>query len=97
QERTTMIKGYICCMPLAFSLGALGAQAYPVANLQVTSMHLSDLQKTTATCWWRNSVRHCAYGYRSWGYRGPYYPEAYRLGSRRWWQEMDRAGRGGRR
>jgi hypothetical protein len=55
-------------------------------------------------CWWRNGVRRCrwvrTYGYRPTyrgrGYDGPHYPEAYRTGSQRWWQEMDRQDRGGR-
>ena len=55
-------------------------------------------------CWRRNGERHCRwYGspYRGNGYgygysRGPTYPEAYRTGSSRWWQEMDREDRGGR-
>jgi hypothetical protein len=46
-------------------------------------------------CWWRNGVRHCQ-RYRVYGYSGPHYPEAYRTGSSRWWQEMDREDRGGR-
>jgi hypothetical protein len=49
-------------------------------------------------CWWRHGVRHCRY-YRSggtYGYTGPHLPEAYRTGSSRWWQEMDRQDRGGR-
>jgi len=46
-------------------------------------------------CWWRNGVRHCR-SYGVYGYSGPHYPEAYRTGSSRWWQEMDRQDRGGR-
>ena len=57
-------------------------------------------------CYWRGGHRHCRWygsrhrgpGYRGYGYRyyGPLYPEAYRTGSSRWWQEMDREDRGGR-
>jgi hypothetical protein len=50
------------------------------------------------TCWWRHGVRHCRYhrGVRFYRYGGPHLPEAYRTGSTRWWQEMDRQDRGGR-
>jgi hypothetical protein len=49
-------------------------------------------------CWWRHGVRHCRHygGGRTYGYSGPHLPEAYRTGSSRWWQEMDRQDRGGR-
>jgi len=52
-----------------------------------------------AYCWFRHGVRHCRgahrYAYRS-GYREYNIPEAYPTGSSRWWEEMDRQGRGGR-
>ena len=49
-------------------------------------------------CWWRHGVRHCRHygGARAYRYSGPHLPEAYRTGSTRWWQEMDRQDRGGR-
>ena len=59
-------------------------------------------------CWWRQGHRHCRwydapyrgdgyYPYRGEGYYyGPTLPEAYPVGSSRWWQEMDREDRGGR-
>jgi hypothetical protein len=59
-------------------------------------------------CWWRHGHRHCRWydaPYRSEGYipyrgegyyYGPTLPEAYPVGSSRWWQEMDREDRGGR-
>jgi len=59
----------------------------------------SDVEQVAyRNCWWRHGVRHCRYyrGARSYGYSGPHLPEAYRTGSSRWWQEMDRQDRGGR-
>jgi hypothetical protein len=52
-------------------------------------------------CWWRKGVRHCRWyeGSRR-RPRGGYSvhdPDAYPIGSSRWWQEMDRENRGGRR
>jgi hypothetical protein len=59
-----------------------------------------SIEKVAARCWWRNGRRHCSYGYRSYRrsqYREYGFPENYRSGSTRWWQEMDRQERGGRR
>ena len=59
----------------------------------------SDVEQVAyRRCWWRHGVRHCRHygGGRTYGYSGPHLPEAYRTGSTRWWQEMDRQDRGGR-
>ena len=87
-------------------LGSLAAQAAPAAAPLSESMAaVGDQAKPQEIayrrCWWQNGRRHChRYGspYRGYGYRyyGPMLPEAYRTGSSRWWQEMDREDRGGR-
>jgi hypothetical protein len=61
----------------------------PAGALEVTA--------AAAHCWRSRGVRHCGprYGYQS-RYRVYNIPEAYRTGSSRWWEEMDRQGRGGR-
>jgi hypothetical protein len=51
----------------------------------------------------RCAGRHCrarVYGYRSYGYSSGWHsqdPSHLRIGTRRWWDAMDRQGRGGRR
>jgi hypothetical protein len=83
----------------AVGLGAMvaNAQAAPLGNLTSPSEQQSAVVKARYGCWWQNGVRHCArgYGYRS-RYREYGFPENYRTGSNRWWQEMDRTDRGGR-
>lgn len=87
-------------------LSALGAAASPAApNLSETMAAVGAQAKPQSVayrrCWYDGGSRHCrwvgsrsrGYGYR---YYGPLYPEAYRTGSSRWWQEMDRDDRGGR-
>ena len=83
----------------AVGLGAMAvnAQAAPIGNLANAGEQQSAVEKAAYGCWWRNGVRHCRRGY---GYR-PHsreygFPENYRTGSNRWWQEMDRTDRGGR-
>lgn len=91
---------------------ALLALALPSANVHAAPTgNVSGLRPATEIvspyeavawrrCWVRHGVRHCRWtdGSRSRGYYGyrPHYPEAYRTGSSRWWQEMDRQDRGGR-
>jgi hypothetical protein len=89
-------------------LGTLAAQAAPAAPSAAAMARAGADGKVQSIayrrCWWQGGQRHCrgygsAYrGYRGYGYRyyGPLYPEAYRTGSSRWWQEMDREDRGGR-
>ena len=87
-------------------LGSLAAQAAPgAAPLSESMAAVGDQAKPQEIayrrCWWQDGRRHChRYGspYRGYGYRyyGPMLPEAYRTGSSRWWQEMDREDRGGR-
>jgi hypothetical protein len=72
------------------------AQAAPLANTTMLGPGAPFVEKVAAQCWWRNGVRRCSYGYRA---RQPVYgfPQYYRTGSNRWWEEMDRDRRGGRR
>jgi hypothetical protein len=87
----------------AAEAASLGTPAAGLTAFKATS----NAESVARRCWWRHGVRHCqrygVYGYSgqryygySGGYSGPHYPEAYPTGSTRWWQEMDRAGRGGR-
>jgi hypothetical protein len=95
------------CGVASLGLGSLAAEAAPAAShLNPTLAAAVGTQSATQDvayrrCWWRNGQRHCRGSerpYRGYGYRyyGPLYPEAYRTGSSRWWQEMDRDDRGGR-
>jgi hypothetical protein len=89
-------------------LGALAARAAPVAPSAgaMTTAGADGKAESIAyrRCWWQGGHQHCRWigsgyrGYGGYGYRyyGPLYPEAYRTGSNRWWQEMDRDDRGGR-
>jgi hypothetical protein len=74
------------------------AQAIPPAGAAARRAPTSAVMTVAQRCWWHRGVRHCQRyrGYRVYGYSGPYRSDAYRAGSRRWWQEMDREGRGGR-
>lgn len=75
---------------LAMSAMTIAAQAAPAGGATPLRADTANVEKA-ATCWWRHGKRRCAYGYRVYGY-----PEYYRTGTRRWWTEMDREGRGGR-
>jgi len=84
---------------VAFGVGSLtaGAEAAPIGNLLATGGGTGQVEKVAQHCWWHRGTRHCRYyGYQS-RYRERGYPQDYRTGSRRWWDEMDREGRGGRR
>ena len=95
-----------CCAAASLGLGSLAVEAAPLAASggQALAAVAGDVQAQPIAyrrCWWQDGSRHCrSYGspYRGYGYRyyGPLYPEAYRTGTRRWWQEMDRDDRGGR-
>ena len=82
---------------LVASLGYANA-APPVVALQAAAPAIS---RVATHCWHSEGMRHCRsfdrfYGYGR-GYREYNNPEAYRTGSSRRWQEMDRLDRGGRR
>jgi hypothetical protein len=65
--------------------------------------HAIAEQAAFRRCWWRKGVRHCRWYEGSRRLRRPgggysvHDPDAYPIGSSRWWQEMDRENRGGRR
>jgi len=81
------------------SLGVT-APAAALPGLAEANPHASSIVKAARHCWWSGGVRHCRWG-GVYGYRSHYHvyndPDAYRTGSSRWWQEMDRLDRGGRR
>ena len=71
------------------------AQAGPQSIFKI-STEPSSIEKVAQRCFWRGGQRHCASDafrrYREYGF-----PQDYRTGSSRWWEEMDREGMGGRR
>jgi hypothetical protein len=73
----------------------IAAQAAPMSGASSLQAGIPNIEKTAATCWWRNGRRRCAYGFGP-RYRVYGFPERYRTGSGRWWKEMDREERGGR-
>ena len=80
----------------ASSLIALGAQAAP---MQVTAtVTRPNVEQVARRCWVENGVRYCSRTSKAYGsdYRVRNIPEAYPTGSKYWWEEMDRQGRGGR-
>ena len=81
---------------LGLGLMALPAQAAPLHSAPATYGEMRSVEKSAAYCWRRNGVRHCGYAYGP-RYRTYGFPQHYRTGSGRWWQEMDRDRRGGRR
>jgi hypothetical protein len=98
-----MLRPAYVMMLVALPLGAIATttQAAPGANAaaELTPFkNLSLAEPIARRCWRHRGVRHCRRhgGYRVYGYSGPYRSDAYRTGTRRWWQEMDREGRGGR-
>jgi hypothetical protein len=91
--------GLLTLMTVSLTTIGMSAQAIPSANATAERFKsASRVEPIAQRCWWHRGERHCRRhgGYRVYGYTGPHYPEAYRTGSGRWWQEMDRAGRGGR-
>ena len=80
----------------ALSLVALGAQAAPMqGKANVTQ---SNVEQVARRCWVENGVRYCSRASKAYSsdYRVRNIPEAYPTGSKYWWEEMDRQGRGGR-
>lgn len=75
----------------------------PPSRAGVASAEPAVVTAAYRTCWRRDGVRHCRWvddtPRRTERDRhngsGPLDPDAYRAGSARWWQEMDRSGRGG--
>ena len=91
------IKAWMAASAVVFGVGGLtaGAEASPIGILQPTGV--GQIEKIAQHCWWHRGTRHCrAYGYQP-RYRAYGNPQNYRTGSRRWWDEMDREDRGGRR
>ena len=94
------------CSVASLGLCSVAVEAAPAASNVMPTLAAavgaqSAAQDVAYRCWWRYGQRHCRGSgphYRGYGYRyyGPLYPEAYRTGSGRWWQEMDRDDRGGR-
>jgi hypothetical protein len=93
-ELRACIMGLVCA--LAMGATTIPAQAAPAGGTAALRADTPNIEKAAATCWWRGGRRHCAYGYGP-RYRVYGYPERYRTGSGRWWSEMDREERGGRR
>ena len=101
----------ICGASLGLSpLGAQAAPAASGMTQTMAAVGAQSKPQDVAyrRCWWQNGHRHCRWydaPYRGYGYYpypsngyyyGPTLPEAYPVGSSRWWQEMDREDRGGR-
>jgi hypothetical protein len=92
------IKAWLAASAVVLGAGGLtaGAEAAPIGNFLATDAGAGRIEKIAQRCWWHRGTRHCrSYGYQS-RYREYGYPENYRTGSRRWWDEMDREDRGGR-
>lgn len=81
----------------ALAMGAMtiAAQAAPIGGTEALRAGTSDIEKAATTCWRRHGRKHCVYAYGP-RYRVYGFPEKYRAGSGRWWNEMDREERGGR-
>jgi hypothetical protein len=96
-ERTSWVLAI--AIPIAAAALTGAAQSAPIANLaapraETPTAETPTIEPIALRCWWRDGRRHCVRAYR---YRERGYPEAYRTGTRNWWTEMDREGRGGRR
>ena len=74
----------------------LGSAASHIKSASKVSTSISE-QVAFRVCSTRRGVRRCHYGRGVYGYRGyiPSDPRAYRSGSLRWWNSMDRLDRGG--
>jgi hypothetical protein len=93
------IKAWMAASAVVFGMGGLtaDAEAVPLGNAQLTGSGAGQIEKIAQHCWWHRGTRHCRlYGYQP-RYRAYGDPQNYRTGSRRWWEEMDRWDRGGRR
>jgi hypothetical protein len=82
---------------IAAAVMTSGAYAAPPAMTIPAGVEASHAEQVAARCWRRHGKRVCAYGYRATRQRVYGIPERYRAGSKRWWEEMDRTERGGRR
>jgi hypothetical protein len=96
-ERTSWVLAM--AIPVAAAVLTGAAQSASITNLaasraQAPTAEMPTIERTALRCWWRDGRRHCVRAYR---YRERGYPENYRAGTRNWWTEMDREGRGGRR
>jgi hypothetical protein len=85
---------------VAFAAAGTGAQAAPAttsfSNPGLAAAAPSAVETVAyRRCVWIQGERVCRW-YRSPRVREYGYPEDYRTGSNRWWQEMDRDDRGGR-
>lgn len=89
---------------VAMTAGALSANAAPAGFAAATPATSAIQPVAYRACWREYGVRHCEwrggpryrYGHYGYGYgAGPRDPDAYRIGSSRWWREMDREDRGG--
>jgi len=74
----------------------LASAASHIKSASKVSTSISE-QVAFRVCSTRRGVRRCHYGRGVYGYRGyiPSDPRAYRSGSLRWWNSMDRLDRGG--
>jgi hypothetical protein len=91
-ERTSWVLAI--AIPVAAAVLTGAAQSAPISNLAASSAEAPTIERIALRCWWSDGRRRCVRAYR---YRERGYPEAYRTGTRNWWTEMDREGRGGRR
>ena len=91
-QKTTIVVAAVTLLTAA----APNAHAAPGASLSKPAAAASTEQIAWRRWGSHHGVRRCSYGSGAYGYR-PHYPEAYRTGTRHWWEEMDRVERGGRR
>ena len=93
------LKAWMAASAVVFGIGGLttGAGAAPLGDVQLTGGSAGQIEKIAQHCWYHRGTRHCRwYGYQP-RYREYGNPQSSRTGSRRWWDEMDREDRGGRR
>ena len=93
--------GAVAASQIAMPLSGPAAPPSPAIQLSTAD---TLVEKAARRCWWRGGTRYCRkyagrrlYGYRTRRAYGVHEPEAYPTGSARWWQEMDRQDRRGRR
>jgi hypothetical protein len=84
-----------CCIAALAGVATMGGAAQTAPTVDPRAPSVATLAHPVA-CWRRGGSRHCGYAYGP-RYRVYGYPNYYRTGSGRWWHEMDREGRGGRR
>jgi hypothetical protein len=83
------------------ALLSLPAQAAPLAQTTNAIAATSAVDQVAyRRCWFSHGERHCrwvggVYGYNATRDVGSRRPEEFRTGSKRWWEAMDRQGRGG--